>query len=151
MPVDQMRRGKGDIVGEDHLPAMRLDGAALALDIAGNVARGVLVVGSLDVEIRLDPRQQVNRRGGVIDPHPVNEAQCGNHFGPQSLFEHRAVRSLVDVGVVGHRDDQHRALAFGRFQMPDMADMQQIEDAVAQHDCFARKPRARCDCGQFID
>ena len=52
-----------------------------------------------------------------------------------ALGEDRTVWSLVDIAVGSHRDDQNVAQPLGRFEVTDVPDMHQVEDAVAlNHD-----------------
>ncbi len=75
-------------------------------------------------------------RGGwaAIDAHVVHAIQSRQSLCTESLFEHRPVRAFVDKLVGSHGHDQHIAELPGGLQITDVADVQEIENAVAMDD-----------------
>src|SRR6516162_3860799 len=112
------------------MSAMLLDGIALGGDLAGDVARRVLIILALDVDHRLYRRDRTDRVRRRVDRDPVDIFERGQHLRPQPFVEHRPSRSLVDKSVGGNRHDQHVPQASGRFEMAHMPEVQKVEGAV---------------------
>src|SRR6516225_5347585 len=130
MAIDQLARAEGCLVGKGEVPAMLLDGIALGRDLAGDVARRVLIILALDVDYRLYRRDRTHRVRRRVDRDPIDIFERGQHLCPQPFVEHRPSRSLVDKSVGGDRHDQHVAQASGRFEMAHMPEVQEVEGAV---------------------
>ena len=54
-------------------------------------------------------------------------------FGAQSLVKDRPMRALVDKLIGRDGDHEHIALPFGRLEVADVPDVQQVEDPMAMH------------------
>src|SRR5262245_28042937 len=113
-------------------PASRLHGV-LAHD-------GVLgVIGALHEHVGLEPAHQVPRRVLVEEDHRVHRRQGSEHAGPVLLGHERPALSLEAArrGVGVHAHDQHVAQGARALQEIDVPGVQEIEDAVREHDALA--------------
>ena len=121
--------------------AVTFDGVALRADLSGDVVFGVFVVRALDIDVGPHGIEDRLGAGGMIDPDPVDVGERGQHLGPHILGKNRPSRSLVDVEVGGDRHHDDVALVARRLDVPDVAEMDEVEHAVAQRD-----RRAPCAC-----
>ena len=110
---------------------------ALEGDLAREVVLRVLVIGSLDIDIRLDGAEHRLGAGFGADAGEVHDPDRGQHLGAHMVGEYGPSGALVDVGVRRDGHDQDVAFTFGRFQMADVAEMHQVEHAMAQDHCLA--------------
>jgi hypothetical protein len=151
MAIDQLTRAEGCLVGKGEMPAMLLDGIALGRDLAGDVARRVLIILALDVDHRPYRRDRTHRVRRRVDRDPIDIFERGQHFRPQRFVEHRPPRPLVDKPVGGDRYHQHVAEAAGGFEVAHVPQMQEIEGAVRLYDRPARVAEVTRDCAELVD
>ena len=149
--VHQRRGAERHVAREHDAPAVTLDGVALGPDLAGHVVFGILVVGSLHIDVRPHRIEDRLGAGGVIDADPIDVRKRGQHLGPHVFGEDRPARSLVDVTVGGDRHHDDVALVARRLDVPDMAEMHEVEDAVAERNLPAPRLRGPRDLAQFLD
>ena len=139
------------LVGELDAPADRLDGLALHADLAGDVAFGVLIVLALDIDVRAQAVDGADGVRRIVDRHPADVLEGGEHLRSQRLGEHRPSRPLVHEAIGGQRDDEHVAETPRRLEMAHMAQVKQVECAVGLRDDFARALQARNDVCELVD
>ena len=80
-----------------------------------------------------------------------DRVESGQHLGAHLFGKGGTARPLVDEAVGGDRDDQDVAFLAGQFQMAQMPDMEQVEDAMGEHDLASRGPVAVGLAGRLID
>ena len=120
-------------------------------DLAGDVARRVLVILALDVDFWPDRRDRANRVRRRVDGHPIDIFERGQHFRPQRFVEHRPARPFVDEAVGGNGHDEHVAEAARRLEMAHMAEVEEIEAAMRLHHRHPRLPVMIGDRSQLFD
>jgi hypothetical protein len=137
VPVDQFGRTERGFVREVDAAAASLHRLALEHDLAGDVALGVHVVLTLDVNAGADCLQHVDGIGRLVDRHPIDVGQRCQHLGAQALREHGPAGPLVDEAVRRNGDHQDVAQFSRRLEVADMAHMEKVEGAVRVHDGLA--------------
>src|SRR5438445_299526 len=61
------------------------------------------------------------------------------------------MRALVDPRIGGQRDDEDIAVALGLLEVAQVADMEQVEDAVTVDDLLALVAQAGEDGGEVVE
>lgn len=141
------RRRAEDLAGGEGDPAPRLLHSRLALkDLTGDVFRRVGVVGALHVEVGPDEPDCLDGSEMGIDGDKINALEASEHLGVELLWEGGAVRPLVHEPVGRERDDEHVAYRLGLMEIPQVPDVEQVEDPVAVDD----PPARRAEAGQQI-
>ena len=154
MAIDERRGAEDDVLGEHDLGPDGLDRFLLGGDVAGHVLAGLAILRALGEVIRLEQLDRLDRGGPMIDGHEVDAAQGPDHLRPQILGKGRAMRPLVDPLIGRQSDHENVAVTLGLLKMPQMADVQQIEDAVTVHDLLAVVAQVgedRGEIGQVLD
>lgn len=116
------------------MSAVGFDGGAFLADGGGGVVRGVGVFAALGVDVGLYALKHLDRGGPAVDRDVVHAAQRREHLGPLGLGKRGAARAFVDKTVGGDGDDQHSPKPAGGVEVADVADVQEVEAAVTQHD-----------------
>ena len=144
---DQRRGGVDDVAGsKQHLAAVALDDRDLLLGLRMQPA--ILIFITFGEEIGLDARQIPQWRRILVDNDVVDHFERGEIEGAQLLRHKRPVMRLVDMDVRGQAGDQEIGFALGIEQMPEMAWMHQVENAVALYHHLALRLQARDDLRQ---
>ena len=147
--VDERGGTEGLAAGEGQ-PTARLPHRRLLLkDLAGDVLGRVFVVRSLHVDVGLDQTDRLDSRGRGVDGDEVDALERREHLGPELLGERRPVRPLVDMLVGRDGDDEHVAHRPGFFEVPQVADVEQVEHAVAMDDLPPLAAEAGKGGGEF--
>ena len=142
-PVDKIGGRKNDIVRKPQFDAKLGADGGLLLQLSGGVRIGGTKIRPFHIDVRLQPTQEFHRRRPFVDGHGPHRPQGGQGLGAEPLRKGRAVGPLVHIAI---RTDRHKKLvseAAGRFQIANMADVQQIKTAMRQHDSFARTLKLR--------
>ncbi len=134
MAVDEVRRTVRDIRRKMEDAAARLHGLAFPQNSPGYIFPGILVIRSLDVEIR--PKKTDGLFGGrrPIDRDVIDRLQIRQAFGSDIFRKRRSKRSLVDEFVRGQRHDEDIAQGARLVEMTDVTDVKQVEDTVTLDD-----------------
>ena len=150
IPVDEAGRAEHDIPGEGNPAPDRFYRRLLFNNLARVVLLGILVVGPLGVDIGFHEFNRLHRRRPVIDGHVVDAVQRGNGLGAQVMGKSGVVRSLIDVFVRRHRDDEDIAQSLRLLKVADVPDVQQVEDAVALYNLSFTGAQRGCNPGQLF-
>ena len=82
---------------------------------------------------------------------PTQSTVRGQHLGAHALREDRPPGALVDETVGGDGHDDHVGLVARRQDVPDVAEMHQIEHAVAERDSQALRLRGARNLAELFD
>ena len=141
-----LRRVRLRIARDGDLGAHRLHRAAL-----GHVLLGV--VGALGVDVGAEARDQ--RVGAVLleDDHRVHPAHRGDQLRPLRGGHHRAARALQPPhrGVGVEPDHERVAERAGGLEIADVADVEEIEAAVGEHQPLARRAPAGREAARLVN
>jgi len=135
--VEQVGRTEGDIVGVLHTDAELASHLDFGSQGAVGVDLGLAVFTPLAEHVGSDEAQQLGSGRPLVDGHEVDDVESGDRLGAQGAGEGRPIRAFVDELVRRDGDDQDVAVLAGLLEMPDVADVQQVEHAVAVDDAFA--------------
>ena len=146
--IDDGRGGIHDVARrEQDLTAIALNRLELLLGFGMDPA--VLILVALREEVGLDARQVFERRRSVIDDDVVDHVEGGQVERAQLLRDERPVGRLADLHVPGDAHHEDGRLALGVQQVPQVARVHEIEDAVAHDDCAPARARTYCTAQLF--
>jgi hypothetical protein len=82
----------------------------------------------------------------------VDASEGGEDLGAVLLTIHRAGGTFqrADAGVAIHRDEERIAERARLLQVADVADMEEIEAAIREHELAAFRAHAFADGGEFF-
>ena len=119
--------------------AVALDQRLLTEDVGRLVEHQVRVLRALHVDVRSQRLDGRDRRRLVHDGDVVDDFERGNLAGPVLLPEAHGPL-LCDVLVARDRHDEQIAKTAGVLEMEQVAHVDQVERAVAEHDRFVAEP-----------
>src|ERR1700730_9262140 len=135
MLVDQLGRAESHFVGEMNSTAVAFDGIALDRDLSGDVALGILVILTFDVNARIYAFDSGYGVGCIVDDHPVDIFERSEHLGARFGAEYRPARTFVDEAIRRYRDNKHITELSRSFKVANMTKMKQVKRAVGlNHD-----------------
>ena len=104
-------------------------------------------------DVRLESRNQLMRRRLVEDDHTIDRLQRLEDFDPFGLWGDRASRAFVcPHGSIGiDADDERVAEGAGVLEVAHVAGMEQVEDAVGEHDLLARSLELFGEANGLVD
>jgi hypothetical protein len=101
-------------------------------------------VGAFDQHVRLNRRDEIAWGGSVEDDHGVDAAEGFEDFGALRLCRDRTLRSfdLTDRSVGVQADEQRASKVTRVLEIAQVANVQEIEDAVGENDRLSSSPQA---------
>jgi len=147
--IEQTGGAEDDIAGKFDAAADLADGLFLQGHSASPIFQ-VAKLGALHENIRLQQADRVCGHRPLIDRDVIDTRKCCDGPCPLRLREDRAIGALIDKAVGSNRDDQNVAQLLSLFEVADVADMHQVEYAVAMRHHFARLAQVGHHLGQFL-
>jgi hypothetical protein len=139
--VRELGRRKRFAGGELDATAVAFEHALFVVDAARLVEQQVGVLRSLHVDVGMEGPDGRERAGLRHDRDVVDDLES-RHL-PRAVFLSEADRSFLgDVPIGRNRHDQDIAERASFFEMNEVADVDQVERAVALHDRLAAVPLA---------
>jgi hypothetical protein len=131
-----------------HAPAVAFERAHLVVDAAALVERQVGVLGTLDVDVRLQRLDRRQRRRLVDDRDVVDELERGDLTRAVVLGERdRALLRDVAIGRNRHHEDVAERSCL--IEMREVPDVHEIEGAMTLDDALVAQPLA--DPREIVD
>jgi hypothetical protein len=132
--IEDFSRTKNNRTDVANLATMGANLGEVVVDVAGHIVRGVLIFGAFAINRGLHQPDRLNGRVKWDENNIIDTLQSGEGAGPQGIIEARPTRALVDMLLVGQRNNQQITESAGLLEMNDMALMHEIKGGVALHE-----------------